>query len=93
MLNQANTPIIMLRSARPVKTRRAASMPIERSTKSPTVYSRNSDVGSLSTRSITAACSRQSIRPSTFSIASPSMVWILAMAMAVTARASAQNVS
>ena len=65
MLNQANRPAIMLRSARPVKTRRAASIPIERSTKSPTVYSRNSEVGSLSIRSITAACSFQSIMPST----------------------------
>ena len=93
MLNQANKPAIMLRSARPVKTRRAASMPIERSTKSPTVYSRNMEVGSLSIRSITAACSFQSIVPSTLSIASPCMVWMLATAMVVVVRASAQNAS
>ena len=93
MLNQQVTPAMRLRNVRPVKMRRTASIPIERSTKSPTVYSRNSDAGSLSTRSITAACSFQSISPSSRSIARPSIVWTLAIPMAVTASAMAQNVS
>ena len=81
-----------LRNVQPVKMRRTASIPSDRSTRSPTVYSRNSEAGSRSTRSITADWSLQSTRPLS-SMAKPSITWMLAILMAVTASTMAQRVS